>query len=118
REQLGLHLAASGEDGAAGHPSLTRRRRGSRGADRRVGAIDLHALDPKLGARDLGADGYDPLPDFGGGRVDVHDRPAGIAREAHARRGEAVEAVRVADVLESRREPDATSHALAASEVA
>src|SRR5947209_1942013 len=47
----------------------------------------------------------------------MRDGSLGIALEAHPRVARIIEAVRIADVLESRGEPDATDHALAEREV-
>ena len=117
RKQDRLDLAARGEDGAPGHPGLPRGRRRSRGADRRVGWIELDALDAELRPDDLHADGHEPLAHLGGRRVHARERTALVAHEANAGGREVVEPVRVADVLHADREADTAAHALAVREV-
>src|SRR5437764_10714787 len=102
--------------GTGGHP------RHARGG-RRPGRVDRRGrvrrkrdlVRTELRPRDLEDDVRDALPDLGRGTVDFR---ASVRGQLDARRRVVVEPLRVADVLEADREPDAAPHALAARRVA
>jgi hypothetical protein len=75
------------------------------------------AFDAELGARDLGLQRHEPLPDLGRRRVDSHQRLAVFHGERHPRRRVVVEARGEADVLEADRVADPAPDVLPVGDV-
>jgi len=102
-------------DGAGRHPGHPRGGGGAcrpdpRGRRRRQRDV----LDRELRSRDLEADVGHSLPDLGPGAEDL----GAFVRELHARRARVVEALGVADVLETGGEADTAADALAVGRIA